>query len=528
MASNGVKVVRHYDYQDTTGEVIRQKLRWSDKGFSWQSRIENGWANGYAEEEYPHVLYKLPDVARAVAADKIVWVCEGEKDAEALIKRGWCATTPPQNGQWPPGLADPLRNARVYVCWDKDEDGVKRLWYALRALYAVDADVVVCLRAAVGNDVADHLAAGLSERKLVPETPEEPVPTTTNGKGQAYGARKPTVWPGQQEGRLATAAGDLTKARPFKFAWDNRVLLGYFNLMVGEEGIGKGNLFAWLAAQVTLGTLPGHLGGPRKVLFVGDEDSWENIWVPRLAAAGGDVGMCIYVTQPLDLTVDVPPLEATIRHENIALTYFDQLLDNLGYADSWKDKEVRQALAPLRRCARDTDTAMLASMHPNKKSGVSFREKVSGTPAFNALSRSSLYLAQHPDDESQVAVVRPKGNYNMDPPAWVFGIEGAQVVGAERQTVETSRVVHGHEEPLDKRLVLEGQAAKGERQFQNEVAGEVISGWFKDGVTEVEAADVLEHCKAEGVSESTAQRARRKLGLHTRKNGTGGWHWYKP
>ena len=50
--------------------------------------------------------------------------------------------------------------------------------------------------------------------------------------------------------------------------------------------------------------------------------------------------------------------------------------------------------------------AILASLHPNKGTRGNFRDLVSGSHAFNAQSRSSLLLAQHPDDERRRVLVR--------------------------------------------------------------------------------------------------------------------------
>jgi hypothetical protein len=77
---------------------------------------------------------------------------------------------------------------------------------------------------------------------------------------------------------LTVRKARLENARPFRWAWNQRVLLGYLNLQVGEEGIGKGNLTAWQAARITRGELQGDLREtPRRVAFIGDEDSWDNI-----------------------------------------------------------------------------------------------------------------------------------------------------------------------------------------------------------------------------------------------------------
>src|SRR5687767_4953631 len=94
---------------------------------------------------------------------------------------------------------------------------------------------------------------------------------------------------------LVVRRARLSNARPFAWAWDQRVLLGYLNLLIGEEGVGKGNLVAWIAAQLTRGLLPGDLlGQPSKVLIAGDEDSFDHIWVPRLKVAGADLTLIDY------------------------------------------------------------------------------------------------------------------------------------------------------------------------------------------------------------------------------------------
>ena len=60
-------------------------------------------------------------------------------------------------------------------------------------------------------------------------------------------------------------------------------------------------------------------------------------------------------------------------------------------------------------------------MHPNKRAST-FRELVAGTVAFNAVSRSSLYLAEHPNDPERGVVCRGKGNLSRTPPAIEFMI----------------------------------------------------------------------------------------------------------
>lgn len=322
---------------------------------------------------------------------------------------------------------------------------------------------------------------------------------------------------------LTVRSAKLSRARPFQWAWHQRVLMGYLNLQIGEEGIGKGNLTAWQAARISKGELPGDLMGERrKVVFVGDEDAWDHIWVPRLKAAGADLRQVTHIVSAgskgeVDVRRDVAELRAYFKQERVALAYFDQLLDNLGAADSWKDKEIRHALTPLRRVAQETKCALLMSMHPNKRQGT-FRERISGTPAFNALSRSSLLVAPHPEEQGRVVVVRPKGNYSAEPQAFEFRIEERALAVQERHIV-TSRITDLRETTLSKDEVLDGQTNRRRTDSTAGQARGALSKMFADESTVLPAKQVLDRMIAEGFPERTTQKARAELGLLTWKDG---------
>lgn len=228
---------------------------------------------------------------------------------------------------------------------------------------------------------------------------------------------------------LTARAADLARSRPPRWAWNGRIALGALNLVLGAEGVGKGTLAAWVIAKITRGTLPGDLEGtPTAVGLLGDEDGFDDVWAPRLHAAEADLALVKLIERPdggyIELAKDHADLTAVIAAEQIRVLWCDALLDNLGAIDDWRSKQVRDALAPLRAIARDLEIAPVGAMHPNKQ-GNSFRQLVAGSVAFNALSRSSLLLAQHPDDEDRRVVLRGKGNLSRTPEALQFVIETA-------------------------------------------------------------------------------------------------------
>jgi hypothetical protein len=357
----------------------------------------------------------------------------------------------------------------------------------------------------------------------------------------------PDEWLSVSETEIAAMAdlvvrdAKLSRARPFQFLWDQRVLMGYLNLLIGEEGIGKGNLVAWIAARVTTGKLEGNLAGkPRRVVVVGDEDSWDHIWVPRLEAAGADLSLCQQFVGTedggaLDVHRDASAIEDYIKEEGVALTYFDQLLDNLGATDTWKDKQIRDALAPIRAVAQSTQSALLCSMHPNKRAGT-FRDKISGSAAFNALSRSSLLVAAHPDHPNRTAVVRAKGNYTVEPLAFEFEIEGVDLTIKERvknkgkrvtrtHHVSTSRIHNISTSHLRADDLLEQRHRREQPESNAAQCREALKQLFAVKPTTMKVADVVAQV---GFPETTVSAAAKKIGLLKWREGfgaDGAWIW---
>jgi hypothetical protein len=222
---------------------------------------------------------------------------------------------------------------------------------------------------------------------------------------------------------------DPSAARPVRWAWEQRVAIGKLNLLVGNEGAGKGVVNAWQAAQLSHGRLPGDLKGtPTNVLIVGDEDALEDTWTPRLYAAEADWRRVYFPPQEigdLDVASDegIGTLARWVADHRIGVVIFDALLDNLGAADVYEPRQVRAALRPLRRFATDHDLAVLGSLHPRKGDALSFRDLVAGSHQFNAVSRSSLLIAEHPDDQRRRVLLRGKGNLSVVPEPLEFEIK---------------------------------------------------------------------------------------------------------
>lgn len=153
-----------YGYVDAAGRSVRTVTRTPDKKFS--QKVAPG---------APSSLYRLPEVVAAVANDEVIYLTEGEKDAEALaFAWGVCATTAPM-GANNFGKVDvtPLHAATVVAVVDNDAAGQK--WANSVADKLDGVATLKFVRAAEGKDAADHVAAGHGLDDLVLIEVERPV-----------------------------------------------------------------------------------------------------------------------------------------------------------------------------------------------------------------------------------------------------------------------------------------------------------------------------------------------------------------
>jgi hypothetical protein len=336
------------------------------------------------------------------------------------------------------------------------------------------------------------------------------------GEVARYLARPPTLVEPPTNG-LVVRAADLALSKPPEWAWQDRIVLSALNLIVGQEGAGKGTLACWAFSQLTRGKLPGSLyGRPVSVAIVGDEDGFDAVWTPRLHAANADLERVKLVERGdgslIELAADRERLSVIVDEFEIRLLYLDQLTDNLGAAvDDWRAKQVREALAPARQLARELNCAVLGSLHPNK-SGASFRQLMSGSIAFNALSRSSLLLAEHPEDPDRRVVTRAKGNLSAAPEAVEFAIEG-HTFEANGHTFNVPRAVGFATSTLTTDDLLARPAPVGEVRTG---ARDLVAEWLDDGDWHA-ASEIIADAEAKDVYKRAVQRAADDLGVEKTK-----------
>ncbi len=96
----GGRQVAWYDYLTAAGEVLFQVVRYEPKDFK-QRRPDGsgGWA--WKMGNLQLVIYRLPEIIRAIRKGRTVYIAEGEKGVQAIESLGLDATCSPGGaGKW--------------------------------------------------------------------------------------------------------------------------------------------------------------------------------------------------------------------------------------------------------------------------------------------------------------------------------------------------------------------------------------------------------------------------------------------
>jgi hypothetical protein len=329
--------------------------------------------------------------------------------------------------------------------------------------------------------------------------------------------------------------------RAARWLWDGRIPEGALALLTGREGHGKSSVAYDLIARVTQGQLPGEsFGRPRAVVVAATEDAWAQVIVPRLMAAGADLGKVyradvvkedMEAAGQLDLPRDLDALEAAIREQDVALVLLDPIISRLnGALDTHKDQHVRQGLERLNAIGERSGCAFLGVIHLNKTATTDPLTAIMGSRAFAAVARAALFVAQESVLEGvERTLAFPKNNYGPTARSRTFKIETANVgKDTDGRDILTSRVVWGAETERTARDILE--AAQESRKATNTPRKDARA-WLEkrlQGKGAVSSAVLKDEAASEEISERTLKRAQRDLGLEVAYLGKGGTTWALP
>ncbi|GAB4140303.1 MAG: hypothetical protein Tsb0016_07400 [Sphingomonadales bacterium] len=335
------------------------------------------------------------------------------------------------------------------------------------------------------------------------------------------------------------------KSEPIRWLWPGWLSRGKLHILAGAPGTGKTTLALSLAATLSqAGRWPDGTAAPAgNVMIWSGEDDIADTLAPRLRAAGADEGR-VFIIQ--NMMQDGRPIafdpakhisalaDAAAQIGDVSMLIVDPLVAALGSADSHRNAETRNALAPLVSLSQQLDAAIIGITHHSKSTqGRDPVERVTGSIAFGALARIVLTAAKVEDPQPGQArrmLVRSKSNIGPDGGGFGYDLALAETGGIETSRVLWAGEIHGSARELlgqaDAPSDGPGRPDDARSDAKNWLIEMLDDGPVETRVLKAEASDA-------GLSWRTVERAKAELGIERdRKSvgnrGEGGWLWKLP
>ena len=272
--------VAEYPYVDERGTLLYHVVRFEPKDF--RPRRADG---AYTMRDTRKVLYNLPQVLAARDAGRMIFLVEGEKDADNLTALGVVATTNAGGAKkWADDYTDTLDGANVTILPDNDEQGRGHADHVAAQLHGRAASVRIINLPGLGHkgDVSDWIGNGGSQlelRKAVNDTP--PLDTPPDDAGDDHDD-EPDIHGWEPVDVAAVLSGDYQPPQPRYLAREDDQPLIYpaaTNAIFGESETGK----SWIALHAAAQALNAGHG----VAYV-DFEATAPVILNRLLALGVD------------------------------------------------------------------------------------------------------------------------------------------------------------------------------------------------------------------------------------------------
>lgn len=193
-----------------------------------------------------------------------------------------------------------------------------------------------------------------------------------------------------------------------RWLYDEFIPEGVLCLLAGYEGTAKSTVTTDIVARITRGDLVGdNFGNPKRVIYITAEEDWDYDILPRLIAAGANLGNVLNVfiqhdtgaELSLNLQHDLTEIRRVITENDVTLIVFDSLLYFLGDGVNIDNAQpVNDILLPLVKVGMETRCTMLGILHFNKNYNVTNPlDKIANSKAFTRIARSTLMTAKNDD-----------------------------------------------------------------------------------------------------------------------------------
>ena len=343
----------------------------------------------------------------------------------------------------------------------------------------------------------------------------------------------------------------LTEMKQIEWLCEDLVAIGAITTIYGHSNVGKSTILSDIIAGVTAGrALPGEPADtarePGSVCLLGGEEDLYATVLPRLVAAGAIVDRVhAFDTLFADnkegerteravmLKHDMHRLDAFLdENPQVRMIVFDPLMNFMSGADPNDAVELRAVLTGLKALAEKHRLSILIVAHTRKSSEGPAIDRLAGSGALQQVSRSVLLVGKHPDDTDadnrspRRVLMTVKNNEIAEPVILSFKIETACVNNGNIE-IKTRRAVWGERLSCDgfaPEQVLDGRAGSDKE-------GKITAAvkWLREYMVPdktYKQGEITAAARDAGHSERTLERAKKLLGVHSRKGGLHeGWLW---
>ncbi|MBB5066172.1 AAA family ATPase [Granulicella mallensis] len=336
------------------------------------------------------------------------------------------------------------------------------------------------------------------------------------------------------EDRVHFEKGSALTPKPKQWLWPSFVPLGALTILAGDPGSGKSTILMDIAAAITVGGLlpDGTVSSAGHVIVYAPEDHKEDTIIPRLLANGADVSRILFpnfttkegIADYFDVARDIDVLSETLdqfpsdREDRIRLLITDPIISA---TETGGTRAVRSAMEQLAQLAERHNIAVIGVAHFAKDSGnKNLLDRVSGSLSYTAVARMVLAATKLPNGFQTLGKV--KTNITDLSGHFPYMIEDGTIT-AQGVDLDTTRIVWG--ERQSEALHEAINPPQNEPDGALRMAMSFLSDVLANGP--VPYNKVMSLVAEQPFSLSSIQRAKKMLGIMSRKR-SDGWWWVLP
>ena len=331
------------------------------------------------------------------------------------------------------------------------------------------------------------------------------------------------IFEGRAPKAIARKLSDIQR-ETVSWLWPSFLPDRKLTILDGMPGVGKSTLTSEIAARITSGKgFPnGNAIEPKGVVFIAVEDGVADTIKPRVLAAGGNEEQAHFIHIELDgneitpdLEVHLPAIRKTIEAiGNVGLLIIDPIMALLGNSvDSYRDQDVRKVTTPLGRLAEELNLAVLIVRHPNKGSSNNSLLRGGGSMAVIGAARVGWVVGKNPENPDIRVLAISKSNIGTMSESLEFKL-------VNDETYECARIEWLGSSKFTADNLYESQNS------EEKSATDEACDWLEEFLSQggMDKATIKREALKLGISDKALRLAREKIGIQTRRQGSGTSH----